>query len=539
MKTLTRRPRPAQQQRLLPALLALLILLTGPRSAAAQEPGVDGWTPPVQISPANVVGWFADLEIDGAGVLHAVWSSSDDAYDMTVYARSEDGRSWSAPLDVVAMPLGPNGESYVSRPSLAINAQGEMLMGHHGPADSMYLFDTAHDIATSPRGWDSEQLAEFGYHLQPSFSDDGVQHLLMTEFRVGPACALCLALTYRQRDGFDGIWSDTLDIAQNPSRGAAKPTMLIEGERLFLAWESGLDGNRGYVADPAAVLFTASTDNGRTWLRPIMLDSSSAAPTPAPSAGTVAAPVTSMTRNVGIGMDGAGALVAAWWRTPENVMAFRYSLDGGINWSDPQTIPGVWGVGSRSITRQDRFVMARDSAGTLHMIAVASMAPDLAELALLHFRWEGTAWSQPRVITSSRSDLVEWPDAEIRLGNELHVTYHVRPNALVDENDLGTFATMHTMRVLDAPAVAPVALAVSPPVVVPKPPTPLPTPLPTATATPPPEPYVATDTAGPGLPSDIRTENDEVLTIVLAVAPVALLMLIVVTLLVRRSRARP
>ncbi len=518
------------------ALLLLLPLL--PQSAAAQAPGVDGWTPPVQISNANEVAWFGDMEADGAGKLHVVWSSSDDAYDLTIYTQSVDGRSWSKPLDVVAMPLGPNGESYVSRPSLSISADGQMLMGHHGPADTTFLFNTAHDVAMSPRSWVSEELPEFGYHLQPYFGDDGVQHLLMTEFRIGPACGLCLALTHRQRDSLDGIWSDTFDVSQNPARGAAKPTMLLDGERLFLAWESGLDGNRGYVADPAAVLFTTSTDNGRTWLRPIMLDSSSAAPTPVPNAGTAAAPVASMTRNVGLGMDGSGALVAAWWRTPENVMAFRYSLDGGINWSDPQTIPGVWGVGSRSITRQDHFVMATDSAGGLHMIAVASRAPDLQELSLMHFRWEGTAWSQPVPIVSSRTDLYEWPDAEIRLGNELHVIYHVRPNALVDENDQGTFATMHTMRMLDAPAVAPVALLVSPPVLAPEPPTPLPTPLPPATATPPPEPYVAEEEVDSGLPMNIRSENDEVLTVVLAVLPVAALMLILVTVLFRRSRPK-
>jgi hypothetical protein len=251
-------------------------------------------------------------------------------------------------------------------------------------------------------------------------------------------------------------------------------------------------------------------------------------------------------RNGSLGIDRDGKLVATWWRMPSNELAFRYSNDDGANWSDPQTIPGVWGVGELSITRQDRYVMVRDGGGNLHLFAVGSRSPKLDELALLHFRWEGTAWSQPETVVSSRTDLIEWPDATVRLGNEIHLTWHVRPNALLEEAQITAISVWHSGRVVDAPAVAPVALPASPPPAVPTPPAPPPSPTPIPAPTPAPALLLTSGGAGDSeiratelrLPSNIRSENDELLLIALALLPVLAVVSLALASLLRRNQRR-
>ncbi|MGL4648649.1 MAG: hypothetical protein ACRC1H_04520, partial [Caldilineaceae bacterium] len=483
---------------------------------------------------------------DPTGGLHAAWSGADDAFDFTVYSSSRDGQSWSAPVDIVAMRLGPNGESYVSRPVLSAGPDGALLLGHHGQEDESFLYTSTFDMATSPFAWDRGERLHSGYHTVPVAADDGAAHLVTTEFGNSLQCDRCLQLLYRYRAGAADDWSAPVEVSRDPARGSAKPSLLVDGESLYLTWESGFDGNRGYVGGPAAAMFSLSRNGGRTWSQPIALDTTAAAPQPAGTSSNASGALRTA-RNVALGIDGAGNLVAAWWRMPENVIAFRYSRDGGENWSEPQTIPGVWGVGNRSMTDQDRYVMAQDAAGGLHLLAVGGRSPDVAELALLHLRWEGTAWSQPETIVTSRSDLIEWPDAIVRLGNELHVTWHVRPNALVADGDPPPFAVWHSSRIVEAPALAPIVLPTSPAPRLPQPSTPPPPA--TSTPSPTPRPMLAPATNQQGLtsaaetpfiqlPNNIRSENDEVVMIALALLPVAALVGVVLLGLARRRSRR-
>jgi len=535
--------------RMAAAILFCVLLLLQSGNAHAQDVGSPLWSPPQRLSEETLLGWFPDIEADLAGRLHVVWAAPDPAYDIVLYATSPNGMEWTPPRDVIAGLLGPNGESYVPRPRMTIARSGAILLGHHGLNDDLTLYSSAYDTAETSWGWSPEDVVDDGYHVQPWIADDGITHLITTKPEGSSLCDQCYTLLYRRRENGDVEWSEPIDVSRNPARGAAKPTMVVDGNRLFLVWESGLDGNRGYVVDPATVYFNASDDNGRTWRRPLPLDPLSALAALPGGDGTIAAEGASasasgtLSRNVALGMDGNKTLVAAWWRMPQNEIAFRYSQDGGLHWSAPQTIPGIWGVGIRSMTRQDRYVMTTDGAGRLHLLAVGSRSPDTSELALLHFVWEGMAWSQPESVATSRTDLLEWPDATVRLGNELHVVWHVRPNALVDVENVGTYSVWHSRRMLNAPAQAPQELAASLPPAVPTLPPPLPTLSPPATPTPAAVSFLPMAVDGKGasaglvLPSNIRSENDEMLMVALALVPAAGVLAIFLLLAHARRKA--
>ncbi|MGL4649923.1 MAG: hypothetical protein ACRC1H_10985, partial [Caldilineaceae bacterium] len=118
-----------------------VVAVLGPVTPArAQLIPADTWTPPQQLSPRDELAFFATLVTDPTGGLHVAWSGADDAFDFTVYSSSRDGQNWSAPIDIVAMRLGPNGESYVSRPVLSAGPDGALLLGHHGQEDESFLY---------------------------------------------------------------------------------------------------------------------------------------------------------------------------------------------------------------------------------------------------------------------------------------------------------------------------------------------------------------------------------------------------------------
>jgi hypothetical protein len=521
--------------------LALLLALCLPALPLAAQP-VSPWSPPERLGDDTFPNWFPSLATDATGRIHAVWSRSDDGFDMALYAVSEDGVSWSSSVDIVAQELGDAGESYVSRPVLDAGVDGTLVLAYHGQGDDLLLFASAFDSGLQPRSWGEGEWITTGYHGVPVVGVDGAIHLITTDFASSPRCARCLALNYRQRAAEDSTWSLPVDVGQDGSMGAAKPTLIVDGDLLYVTWEAGLDGDRGYVAGDSAVMFSRSTDQGRSWSRPFALDdptvTSLTSEGPPPSGEPRGS-----TRNVTLGQDGSGALVPVWWSEADNLVAYRYSNDGGMNWSAPQTIPGVYGVGRRSTTSQDRYTIARDGAGRLHLLLVGSRTPDVRRLELLHLVWDGRGWSQSEVVASSETDLLEWPAAAVRLGNELHVSWHVRPDWLVAGSDPAPFTVWHSMRLLDAPALAPVALPTSPAPAAPTATAPPPSPTPSPSPTPAPALLLTREAsqgpdAGGLLPSNIRSENDEVLLVSLALLPVALVIIAALLVAVRRSRKR-
>jgi len=511
-------------------LFALLFLLVLSPSLLAQEtPG--GWSPPRVISLPNENAWFADVFTDPYGYTHIGWSTADEAFDMIDYTGSSTTSAWTEPTIIVASTQNPPGNSYVARPYFTADHQGFLYMGYQNQV--VYLTSAMVENAWNPKGWEAPDPIAGGYFSIPVF--DGVDglHVITTDNVIDITC-LCLDLNYRHVKTAEMEWPEPTKISRSTRFGASKPQVLVETATgaLFVVWEQGIDGDRGYVQNPASVMFSRSLDNGATWSDPYQIaPAATAAPAANEGVEVIREP---LARNITIARDREGALITVWWSMPENQILYRRSLDNGATWGEPNQVPGGWGVGTVTTSRQDAYHIAADSNGDLHLVYVGLLSPEDRDLKLFHSVWNGVGWTPPEILAAYQGDLPEWPRISIGLGNVADVVWHVRPQYLSASADAvtPTYEVWHMRKILDTPAFAPLPLPERPAAVDPVAVTvSLSEMLAGVTQTLPISELTSEQrdmTTGLLQSQSIRSENDDVLLLAVAVLPVLALLLLVV-----------
>ncbi len=208
-----------------------------------------------------------------------------------------------------------------------------------------------------------------------------------------------------------------------------------------------------------------------------------------------------------------------WRTTSRDEIFYQWSSDGGQSWKEPAIVPELF---ARSWdTPFDRYDMATDSAGQIHLIVVGRRTAERdARLGVYHLSWDGENWSPPQPIFSQRGLYPEYPRLVIHEGNRLHAAWFTRAGNIWDS------AAERQVWYAAGHSGAP-----------PQPVTPLPTltPEPTATAfasapTPVPTPYPTLPSDGAGLPGGLDTDSDDVLRLILALSPVAAVILVVMAI---------
>lgn len=501
--------------------LALLSLVLYPVRVKAQE---SRWSSPIQLSQLGVPAWFPDVVADTAGNVHVAWSSGDDEFDTVMYTSLSDARmsSWKNVNDIVAHYTN----IAATRPTLAVSEDSRIHLGYH----IVDVYHSSADISSASiaRNWGEPEAMTSGYAYFPklAFSADNELLYFYTAPTGDMSCVGCLHLYLSHFDKDGSRWSEPQDISILPI-GVAK-VQVVAGldSYLHVVFEAGGDGDRGYVTDPASVMYMSSFDGGVTWSTPIRLDDR--------GIFLERDGETSQGRNITIGATGNGQLVTAWWNMPSNTVLYRISDDEGVTWSNERPIPNLWGVGTDSLTRQDDYSMSTDSLGRIHLVAVGKIFPDSQELAVTHTIWDGSSWSMPDVIAKYSNGLPEWPRIAIGLGNRLHVVWHYRPPARdpLLEYDAQGYRIMYATNTTDAPDSKPVVKAAMSES--------------TDSSTPSEAQSKATETSGNtgnlsdsrlrsvvvnGLdrnqpkvtfPQDIQSENDDLLLLVVTVMPVVL-----------------
>lgn len=539
MESAVATPKPIMRIRLWKTLATvwvclLLMAAQAPGSARAQS---TAWSPPIQLSGADAAA-FPDVAADAAGGVWVAWSSTDDLYD-TVFLTTREGEgrdsgggeglTWVSPIDIVAMPHLP-GESYVTRPVLDIADSGRASVGIHGVSDNLLVGSVLLAEATDPAAWQIEAIEARGYHALARITATGYD-VLYTQRVESANCTFCMRLFHTASVDDGETWSDPVDISRRPDRGAAKPQLLIaQSGTQHVVWESGLDGDRGYVTGPVRSMHAFSRDGGATWSLPVQLD-------PIPD-NQFSEQV--YARNVALAQAGDGTLITVWWQMPEDQVFYRTSSDDGQTWSSARVVPNVWGVGPLSTTRQDEYALVTDSSGAVHLLMAGRLGNDDASVSLLHLTYQGSGWSPPQKVASSDRDLIEWPQATVALGNRLEVVWHVRPGYLTpDVSDDGLFQVWQAHTSLSSPALAavelpgptettPATMALSATVAVSET---------AALSSGPPTSAPDFDRRPPTSPisaATLMSENDDVLIVALSLLPVALL--VVAAVFVRRRR---
>lgn len=492
-------------------LSALVIgpLICMPVPLSAQTPS---WSSPVQLSETGQFSWFSDVAADRSGQVHVVWASFITGYDAVMYATSKNGLDWTPPTDILALPY----TGAATRPIITFDLQGNAHLVGRNDHKMVYHRVPVYDLQALPRWPPEKDMSQTGgaYFSAIAIGPDGWLHFVFTENPRAEECLTCYSIFYRQSR--DGGTSWTSPILLTPvGNGAIKPQILASRTGvLHLVWDAGRGGGLAQVAGSTQVSYVTSRDGGTTWSDPIEFSGSSAG-YPGSSG-----------RFITIGEDGGGKLIVVWLKLPDDVPHYQISSDGGLNWSAPAPLPGVFGIWSVIESGLDTYSMATDSAGHIHLVMVGRLDRGAKLPNLIHLTWDGSSWSEPEVIFTPLGSTPVWPRIAIGLGNQLHVTWFTANNIFGTDAADADFRIWYSRKSISAPAVQPVVY-----------PTPTLPPLPTAThsalqnlPTPPP--------VNPS-PSEItfdalKTEVDDYGLIALSVAPVALFFFAL--LLYRRRR---
>jgi BNR repeat-like domain/Two component regulator propeller len=316
---------------------------------------------------------------------------------------------------------------------------------------------------------------------------------------VNAACPLCADIYYRRSTDGGGSWSPPVNLSRSYA-GSVKPQIVIDRhDAVHVVWEEGEDWYAA-AGEPASSAYVHSLDGGVTWSQPSIFTMAGGAPQqPA----------------LGVGQDGELIVV---WRLPDRKdLFYQRSTDSGDSWSAPAPVPGViakpW-----SPMSLDSCSAVGDSGGHVHVLVLGRFSEREEALSVMHVEWDGKQWLSPTAVFAS-TDPPEWPRIAVGGGNRLFGIWFTRDKEHVWDSANGRYQVWASFLQTTAPAETPVPLPTRTPN-----PTSVSQPVlrPTATIAPTLAPGVS------GLPAGLKTESDDLVRMLVALAPLVVLVLILV-----------
>lgn len=311
-------------------------------------------------------------------------------------------------------------------------------------SDGIYWFGTEHGVVR----YDGKT-----WHTLSIEQGEGRVLALAQDKVVNAACPSCSDIFYRCSTDNGITWSAPVNLSRSPT-GSNKPQIKLDGRGVYVTWDEGWDFLVGR-GSPQSVAYAYSFDNGQTWSAPTIFR----APTPVGAA-----------QQITLGIGSGDQLVIVWrieagLRPESREVYYQVSNDRGLTWSAPRRLEGVnardW------LTGLDNYTTVTDSAGHVHLALVTQTDNiTMTQYSLVHLEWDGLRWSAPEAVFTSE-DLPEWPRLAIGGGNQVFLTWFVRPKEEIWSG--GRYTVWASHMEADAPRILS---------------TPLPTPLPSPTPTP-------------------------------------------------------
>jgi len=395
-------------------------LLAGAQSLATANSGVT-WSDPVRLSDPNIAAGQPALAVDLSGVVHVVWSQTDQVGARiagegdTIYYSSFDGENWSRPMDVVVaeedlaaqfpeVTVTPNGYLHLVYGTGGTNSNLMYIRVHVRHARDIYAWSKPVAIASPAQG-------------QHTFVSDSRGYLYLAY-----AGVYSKNIHFVMSKDNGETWSREVEVSaglQRPDEYGIYPRLAIsESGRIHLVWNVlPWPGRLAYYAH--------SDDEGFTWSEPWLFDSSGSSAY-REGFGPIVPDIQTF---------GGNQVHILWDGAPTVERNHIFSLDDGQTWSQPTVVfPEVSGAG-----RAGWNEMAFDSAGILHAVTI---------IGPLHSSWDGLGWSKSQdIAVRSYTGDGEMMRIKVGLGNQVH--------ALWLDRNVSPFTVWYARGQSAAPPVAP------------------------------------------------------------------------------------
>ncbi|MEI7554277.1 sialidase family protein [Candidatus Chlorohelix sp.] len=403
----------------------LLLPLLYPVEAASD------WSEPVNLSSKMQHAWFPDIVVDGAGTAHVVFLGSDffemkdspiwEKYDKVYYnSISPEGNvDPKGPYNISVSPYG-----VVPRSSVAFdNTRGILELVYRSRPSLNFQYAPAIE-ASIPTAWStSRNIDDFNtsYYSDILVDKKGTIHVVWTQIEGTDFAKMSQVVMYRRSEDFGKSWSYPKLIGE-PKYGATKVTIKADiSNGLHVSWDDGYDNQTGRN-QAAFGGYTHSFDDGNKWSDPLTF-------------GSEKEPIAQTTLTT----FGENGVMLAWRVLEKQQIFYMVSQDNGLNFSEPTAIPDI---SARRFSSQhffDRYYLAGDGNGRVHLAAIA-LTPSgkkgeiekAEDLAAYHVVWENGNWLQPEII-GIVPGFAEYP--RIGLGpDRIHVVWFARNKPTDDDS---------------------------------------------------------------------------------------------------------
>lgn len=485
------------------ALISLLSILPGlgATNASPSYAQLSGWSTPILLSEELEHAWFPYVAVDYAGGVHVIWNGVDSASGIVegsslLYYTSRRGETWSTPNDVAV-----SGD--IVRAALAADDVGRLHMVHqHYPR--MYYKRASVEDAWSAAAWTSPRVIGRSNSYLPDIAIDsqGVIHIVWTK-SAGRMCSDCFPVFYRRSADGGRTWSRLRELSPGqPLRFRLQIKLDLE-DNIYVVWDEVVD-----EANVVSSTYVLSSDAGESWSAPVQFES-----------------LVGRSKQATMGVDGQGNVVAVWRTDQDDYIYRQLSSDGGVSWSAPAAIGGIL-ARSRLFndTGLDKYDMATDSGGNLHLVVVGRTSESEDPPGVYHLQWDGASWSPPTLVFAEPDLFPEYPSIAIGEGNRLHAVWFTRDRDHVWDAGNGVYEVWYGSAFSTAPHVTARSTPLPSPIS-----TPTPTVTPTTTASPTVQESARESASGNG--HDWHSVSTYPLAV--AIAPMALLLL---GLVLARSR---
>jgi hypothetical protein len=428
-------------------LLALCTLAIMNLKEVGAQTGLATWTSPMRLSNEERKASEAYMTTDQYGFLHTFWSEEmTDNRSLIMYSRF-DGEIWSDPIDMRVTPPFRS----IGNVSSIVDQRGMLhLLWVEGQAGPVFYSHVPAHQANSAQNWPAPIRINIpAYRAKLQVDSHGNLHIVYS-YNQSPSQGLYYLRSEDQGSTWtEPVWIDPDILADhNPSEFQFK---MDDSDGLHLVWSYyAVMGTGGDW-----VRYANSPDGGKSWPVRITIDKNDLS---SPGLNSFAYPLLAVN----------GDMVHIVWAAGNLLYRHhRYSLDGGLTWSDPVQFFG-------GLNGQAFDGMAFDGNGRLHFISQLRYPQ-----GVYHGIWDGDRWSAPSMIyfiTSSAAELVSENRIHahatfpiIRDGNHLIVTLTDSP----PEPNRGLYVMMYKLNDIPSlirkptPTPGPTDIPVSPPVLQP------------------------------------------------------------------------